>query len=249
MGGAAPGREGPRWGHHRGITAIAWFGDTAAYAASVVRIISVGLNPSQIEFPATDPDQRFPAARGVVDACQAYLDSLNAYFSVNNRPYWRWFHTYRTLLEGMDASFDGSYGVNTAIHTDLCSPVPTSLTWSKLPKDTRKELAGPGVTLWHDLVRHLQPNVVLLSVAKKHLETIAFPSVDPEWTVLHTIEQRRRPYHVLCRRYDVDGHPVLFVWGRANMTPFGGITHQQRRDLGARIHAHLTATATTPRAA
>lgn len=121
------------------------------------------------------------------------------------------------------------------MHTDLCSPVPTSPTWSRLPKATRAVLAGPGVRLWHDLVRVLQPHVVLLSVARSHLATIAFTAIEPEWTVLHTIEQKKQPYLVRARRYDVDGSPVLVVWGRAANTPFGSISYAARREIGARI--------------
>ncbi len=96
---------------------IAWFGDTTAYAASPLRILTAGLNPSQVEFPAGKPDRRFPAASGVEQAGSAYVASLNDYFRVD--PYWRWFNTYRPLLEGLQASFEGSFGSNTAVHTDL----------------------------------------------------------------------------------------------------------------------------------
>jgi hypothetical protein len=163
--------------------------------------------------------------------------SLAAYFTTH--PYWRWFNTYRLLLEGLDASFDGTYGPNTAVHTDLCSPVPTSPTWSRLPAPVRAGLARPGVALWHDLVRALRPHVVLLSVAQHHLGTIRFEPLDPRWTVMHTIAQTKADYEVRARRYHTDGHPVLIVWGKAANTPFGSISYPARREIGTRIRKDL----------
>jgi hypothetical protein len=212
---------------------IAWFGDTTAYTASPLRILTVGLNPSQIEFPAGQPDQRFPAASGVEHASSAYVASLNDYFRVD--PYWRWFNTYRSLLEGLHASFEGNFGVNTAVHTDLCSPVPTSPTWSRLPGTVQAALSIGGVRLWHELTELLQPDVVLLSLARHHLSRIDFPAIDSDWGEWFAIRQPAKPYVVLRRRYRVGGRPVLFVWGRAANTPFGSLSYPARRQLGARI--------------
>lgn len=39
---------------------IAWFGDLEAYLDSPLRVITVGLNPSRLEFPSPDPFFRFP---------------------------------------------------------------------------------------------------------------------------------------------------------------------------------------------
>lgn len=212
---------------------IAWFGDTTAYAASPLRILTAGLNPSNVEFPAAQPDQRFPSARGVGLACDAYVASLNDYFRVD--PYWRWFNTYRSLLEGLQASFEGSFGANTAVHTDLCSTVSTSPTWSRLPANVRAGLSVDGLPLWHGLTKLLQPDVVLLSVARHHLARIGFPAIDQEWWVLHTIQQPAQPYVVRGRHYEVGGRPVLYVWGKAANTPFGSLSYTARRQLGARI--------------
>lgn len=212
---------------------IAWFGDTTAYAASPLRILTVGLNPSQVEFPASQPDRRFPAARGVQRACDAYIASLNDYFRID--PYRRWFNTYRTLLEGLQASFEGSFGVNTAVHTDLCSPVPTSPTWSGLPATVQAALSIGGVRLWHVLTELLRPDVVLLSLARRHLSRIDFPVIDSDWGEWFAINQPAQPYVVLRRHFEVGGRPVLFVWGRAANTPFGSLSYPARRQVGARI--------------
>ena len=120
---------------------IAWFGDLAAYERSSLRVITVGLNPSRLEFPEPDRFKRFPAARHVdgtaLDAAgrEAYVRSLSDYFRED--PYWQWFGiSFEELLRGAGASFRPD-ATNTALHTDLCSPVnapssrPTSVTYAR----------------------------------------------------------------------------------------------------------------------
>ena len=41
------------------------FGDADAYFGSPLRVVTVGLNPSSREFPASDPFERFPLADGI----------------------------------------------------------------------------------------------------------------------------------------------------------------------------------------
>ena len=43
---------------------ILFFGDLDAYRASPLRVLTVGLNPSQHEFPTGNPFQRFPLLNG-----------------------------------------------------------------------------------------------------------------------------------------------------------------------------------------
>jgi len=204
--------------------------------------MTTGLNPSQAEFPPDDPCLRFPKAHGATSASPGYVAGLNDYFRTD--AYWRWFNTYTSLLEGLGASYTGPAGgastASTAIHTDLLSPVATSPTWSKLPKPVTSDLATPGLALWHDLVRSMRPDVILLSVAKAHLERITLPAIDTQWRELHAIKQPKGVYRVLVRRFDADGHSTLVVWGRAAQTPFGGIRYPARHDLGARIRHDIS---------
>ncbi len=103
--------------------------------------------------------------------------------------------------------------------TDLCSVVPTSPTWSRLPTAVRVDLMGRGVPLWHDLVAELRPHVIVTLVAYRHLERIAFPLLD-DWKTVHTVE-RANPYVVEARRIALpDGATSLLVRGRAANTPF-----------------------------
>jgi hypothetical protein len=175
---------------------ILFFGDFDAYMQSPLRIITVGLNPSNSEFP-DDPQKfrgqdkfwHFREAEGLTGLassadCKRYLGALSGYFG--NAPY-GWFDTYKGLLDGIGASFyEGA--ASTALHTDLCSPVATNPTWSWLSKESKAMLLGPGRDLWHDLVRVLRPWVMLISVAREDLDHVRFKS-DDDWAKLCQIEQ------------------------------------------------------------
>lgn len=90
----------------------------------------------------------------------------------------RWFSSFEALLGGLYASYYPR-AENTALHTDLCSPLATDPKWSRLGSKTTKILMDQGVPLWHRLVEVLAPDVVLISVARKHLQRIGFETGEP----------------------------------------------------------------------
>ena len=202
---------------------ILYFGNEPAYRRSPLKIVTVGLNPSLAEFPADNPFQRFPRAEGPGPG-PVYLEALNEYYRVT--PYRRWFNTFSGLLHGLDASFYGDQP-NVALHTDLGTPVATNPTWSKLPRGVGSELGTIGTPLWHNLVRELQPDVILISVAKARLASIQFAPVD-EWRTIHTLP-RKRPYQVQTRLVRIAGDTTtLLVWGEAAQTPFGSVSYADK---------------------
>lgn len=79
-------------------------------------------------------------------------------------------------------------GASTALHTDICSPVATDPTWSRLDKSARAILEADGVPLWHMLLEALRPQIVALSVAQAHLERFAFAPMT-DWNVVHAFER------------------------------------------------------------
>ena len=214
---------------------ILFFGDLKAYRASPLRILTVGKNPSLEEFPADGPFRRFPSAEGNRGRKPSrYLDAMSAYFRTD--PYRSWFSAFEPLLNGMDASYyEGS--ASTALHTDICSPVATAPKWDKLGDTDRAALVADGGPLWHMLLKTLQPQIVVLSVAKEYLERIEFvPMTD--WKVTHTFKRtgngdlRARPYEVRARWYKIGGEQTLFVFGTAAQKPFGSISNEQKRQVG-----------------
>lgn len=214
---------------------ILFFGDLDAYRASPLRVVTVGLNPSRHEFPTGTPFRRFPLAGSNRDRDPSrYLNAMSAYF--RTEPYRGWFVSFERLLNGMGASYYG-YEASTALHTDICSPVATDPTWSQLDRIDRAALESDGGPLWHMLLEELRPQIVVLSVARSHLERISFtPGAD--WEIIHAFTRtgdgslRSRPYEVCRRWYQVAGAWTLFVFGAAAQKPFGLLPDSQRRKAG-----------------
>ena len=214
---------------------ILFFGDLTAYRASPLRVLTVGLNPSLHEFPASEPFRRFPLMEsGPEREPGRYLDAMSSYFRTD--PYRGWFSAFEPLLNGAGASYYADEA-STAIHTDICSPVATCPTWSQLDKADRAALEAGGGPLWHTLLVALRPQIVVLSVAKDHLTRIEFAPVT-EWEPIHTFKRtgsgrdRSRPHEVRARWYEVDGELSLFVFGRAAQKPFGLLAEAQKREVG-----------------
>ncbi len=216
---------------------ILFFGNLAAYRTSPVRVLTVGLNPSLHEFPRDEPLRRFPLAEGSLDRePSGYLEAMSAYF--RTAPYRAWFNAFEPLLNGMGASYYDD-GASTALHTDICSPVATDPTWSRLDKTARAILEADGGPLWHVLLEELRPQIVVMSVARKHLERIEFAPLT-DWRIIHSFERqadgnlRSRPYQLRTRWHDVSGEAALIAFGAAAQTPFGTLAASQKREAGER---------------
>jgi len=215
---------------------ILYFGDRDAYLTSPWRIVTVALNPSRAEFPREDPFRRFPLAQGLAESGDDYLAALDTYFKTD--PYKSWFSSYESLLNGLDASYYPG-ARSTALHTDLCSPVATDPTWTKLSRDTREALTSDGVVLWHELMRELRPDVIVVSIARAHLAKIEFDAGEPFEISRLEEDGRSRPYVTEGRWLDVDGHRSLMVFGQAAHRPFGLVSHMHQLGIGGRIATHL----------
>ena len=218
---------------------ILHFGDLDRYWRSDPKVVTVGLNPSSAEFPAEDPWMRFrqaPSRRPTtLEQVHAYVASLNSYFRPNSAPYNRWFRpSYESLLLGMGASYYGKAKA-TALHTDICSPVATSPTWSGL-RGQRDELIKMGLPLWREWIRFLEPDVLVVSVARAHLEEIDLPMENFE--ILHTI-RRKRPYVFEVARCQLGTRASLLVFGQASQTPFGSVAGLDKQRVGSMVLARL----------
>jgi hypothetical protein len=219
---------------------IAWFGDLIAYKASKVRVVTVGLNPSFHEFPISSPFVRFPAASAVRNAplTDEGLDSLatalNTYFQC--KPYRAWFDRgYEPLLNGLGASYYGTHEA-VALHTDLCSPLATSIVWSKLSNSERSQLCSAGIHFWCDLIRFLMPDLVIMSVATANLSLI--PNLPPvnTWDTAFAVE-RKNPFLVraIKHAFQHDAYRTLMVFGQAAQLPFGTVSTNDKMQIGSAL--------------
>lgn len=213
---------------------ILYFGDLENYLASPRRVVTVALNPSRAEFPSSDLFQRFPLATGGAGPSDDYLAALNVYFKTD--PYRRWFSSFEPLLQGLETSYYPG-AESTALHTDLCTPVATNPTWSGLDGTTQTQLMDDGVPLWHDLMRVLRPDAIVISVARRHLDKIRFEALGRRLAIdkLES-EKRSKPYVTQGWRVslDSDSQPLV-VFGRAANQPFGLVSHEHRTKIGRRI--------------
>lgn len=219
---------------------VLFFGSLVGYEASCLRIATVGLNPSHHEFPSPpeDPFMRFPNADS--DDVAVYLSALSSYF--RNCPYRSWFGSYEEVLQGMGTTYYGEEE-NTALHTDIGSVLPTDPTWSRLGDQVRKQLTQKGASLWHDLIRCLQPDILLSSIAWRWMNDDMI-ELEPlgSWEVIYTIRKkkdgrpRKQPLVIKARWHELStGNKTLIAHGRATQTPLGSLSNGQKRQVGCRI--------------
>ena len=204
---------------------ILYFGDLSGFQQSSRRIVTVGLNPSLAEFPATDPWSRFPAASSEAD--EAYFSGLDRYFA--EAPYRSWFTAFEPLLQGLGASYYPNQAC-TALHTDLCSPVATNPTWSKLTDGQRGALRVEGLGLWRELMSALRPHLIIISVAAHHLGRVGLPPLT-EWSTVHTVE-RANPYLFRATRMQLSNSEATVVFGQAAEKPFGVVSNADKTAAG-----------------
>ena len=216
---------------------ILYFGDRQRYLSSPLKIITVGLNPSHHEFPVGDRFVRFRPAEAInpdiMDAAArlAYQAALNGYF--RRSPYRSWFGWFDHVLRGMNASYYEEMK-SIALHTDLCSPLATNPTWSKL--DGRADrLMMDGAALWHCLAEQLAPDVIVVSIARGYRDRIAFAD-SQRWEHLVSIprqDEKKQPYLAWMQWATMpSGKNTLLVFGQAAQQPFATLTQEARQRIG-----------------
>lgn len=163
---------------------IVWFGNAEKYFKSELKIITVSLNPFDIEFkinktslPTTN--LRFPDYNGSI---ASLYTAYNNYFLTN--PYNSWFKaSFGSVLTSFGAShYDNA--LNTALHTDIGCSYATSPTWTGLTNTEKNILEPIGAKSWHSLVQILEPDVILFSASNNFENKISFPQVG-NWTSIN----------------------------------------------------------------
>lgn len=235
---------------------ILYFGDINAYSKSACRIITVGKNPSHSEFPAGNAFHRFPKASHFSCTSRpvgpSYFSALNDYFrnTLSGSPtaYWNWFKGFDAVLSGFNAGYGypGSFPKNTAIHTDLLSPVATDPVWTKVGVAHQNPLIVPGVPIWSDFLDCLEPHIVILSFGSTYLQHmpahLGSLKTLKGWSSVHHVRHtlggalRRSPLVIWHTTASLaNGHRVNFIFAVGAQTPFGNIGAQQAASIGPAI--------------
>lgn len=221
---------------------ILWFGDMNAYEKSDIRIVTVGINPSDVEFfhkGVCCVGYRFPKAKGLrckgkllgSDVC-SYKQSMNEYFTntaPHRTPTWYkpWFGNYETALNALGASYNPSFYGNTeitrtAIHIDMCSSI-ASMKWSSLTKKQKCVLQGIR-PCFSDLINLLDPDVIITCVNQNLISNYVNRSGGKCCKKIATFnEQKLVSGRVVAyvRGFCLQKSRVL-VWGKNRNTPFFG---------------------------
>jgi len=135
----------------------------------------------------------------------------------------------------MNCSYYPNKLKNRALHTDICSPIATKPTWSKLASENRRALYYSGNELWNQLIEELQPDIMLISVPRnlfsEHFsdggkELLSFSSKEdgtPRKVKYQVFEHNRRLK---------SGKIVRVIYGQAAQMPFGTISSAQKQEIG-----------------
>jgi hypothetical protein len=141
------------------------------------------------------------------------------------------------MLRGLGCSYYPG-AKNIAIHTDLCSPLATDPTWSRLSKAYQEKLIPDGVEVWHKLVEFLCPHVIIVSVAAHHLERIRFTRLEG-WREFFTV-QRQNPYTVKLMKVGInEQQAATVIFGKAANTPFGTVSNHDKEKIGQSLRGYL----------
>ena len=221
---------------------IPYFGDIIAYLNSPIRILTAALNPSNREFEGG----RFDVENGRSGA-EGLEFELSNYFK--NRPYYGWFSSFEPVLRGLAASYGGKMAMgpykSTALHLDMCSPIATDPTWSRLDVGTKFQLTPTGKIVFESLLAALKPEIVIASVAWPHLRDWNDEfRAGAKWESLVTYNQTwsinsgmggalKSPIKVQIKVLERNGdNKLLFVNGSAANTPFGRFKIERKEEVG-----------------
>ena len=223
---------------------IMYFGDLNAYLKSDFKVITAGLNPSDIEFKENKTDDpsffRFPEFDHSIESLHL---SLNNYFNV--KPYEKWFgkkniskQGFLPVLNGLDTCYYINSKKNTALHTDICSPLATNPTWSGLNKNQKDLLRSNGFEMWKELVLEIKPNLILISIKKDYLDQLPIRwinTIESKFSKSKRIEYQLNHYKLIFGDFSTN-----LVWGSAQNTPLQPF--KDKYQLGIKIKNYLART-------
>jgi hypothetical protein len=242
--------------HHRSVMSqpftvkdiipIPYFGDVNRYKDSQLKVLTAALNPSEVEFVTEHP--RFNIDNALKGPAELEYE-LSNYFKEN--PYKRWFSSFEPVLNGLGASYGGkmdcgSLHEDIALHVDMCSPIATTPTWSRLTPTQRNVLNHQGRKIFERLIEELKPDIVIASVGWGHIQHWHEDfNNGHSWDVAKVYTTKYDgtdmiPVRVQYKRLTTDGgHKYLFTNGTAANTPFGKFHSTRKGEVGKVLKNYL----------
>lgn len=220
---------------------ILYFGDTSKYLKSKLKVITVGKNPSNVEFRLKSSEKysfiRFPEYNNDIKSLEI---TLNNYFK--NKPYNKWFNSFEPFLNGMGCSFYDGEKTDNVIHTDICSPLPTDPTWTKLSHNTQNIIFKEGFKLWKELILELKPDLVVISIARKYLGRLKLNKISNVYSLKNTKDGklRSKPYDLELFDLEIGSFKTKLVYGNAANMPFGTVSSIEKKKMGSKLKSYLT---------
>ena len=210
---------------------ILFFGDIDSYIKQDFKIVTAALNPSDSEFSINKKEKyystkyRFPDFKESIESIEK---SCKKYFE--NSPYKNWFDpAYNSILSGLGYTFYRNEIGNITIHTDICSPLSTCPTWSRLSKEQQDLLFDKGFKLWKNLISELKPDLILLSVRNKYKEKL---NPIKEYELWQTKTSTGNNYTFYASTVIINGHKSNLIFGRAGLKPFLPIGAEKKEKAG-----------------
>ena len=220
---------------------ILFFGDLESFSTQKKKVVTVGLNPSNIEFQSNPNEEysffRFPEYDRTIESLEL---TLNNYFKHN--PYTKWFKTgYEPLLNGLGGSFFPDNDFDKVLHTDICSPLSTNPTWSKLNFNEQESLRRDGFELWKSLIHELKPHLIILSTRRGYLQLLSPKYIKTIHTINTTKEGKpRRPFNLDLFEVNINGFQTYLVYGEPKNIPFGSVTTEDKILMGKFLSKYTT---------
>ena len=223
---------------------ILWFGDLGQYRNSGKRIVSVALNPSDVEFKSSPNNPPSIALRfgGISNSysCQQYYNAMNNYFRLN--PY-HWFNSIEKVLNCLDASYYSGYS-NTAIHIDVYAPVATTPHWNGLNARQKDLLKAGYSSFFQRLLNEFDPDVLLASFnsseIKAHfIEIGGNPCVASNSRGFWRPDGKTKPF---LRVHELMNSKILITGLNMSGSAFGGLyAHECQQGINSlRAQSHLS---------
>lgn len=189
---------------------VIWFGNLDNYLKSPKKIVTVGLNPSNKEFPENNRWLRFDYVDLYSSDCSRTIPlltrSLNSYFDDDKKPYMEWFGRGEKVLHLFNASYKQNWLKNQAIHIDIYSAIATSVTWGKIDPSVRKQFEASGLPLFKKLLAILNPDIVLISTNKK-----AFHNVFGDFEMVYPLHKSQKKTFYF-RKYQKENQTVYWIY-------------------------------------